>query len=322
MKRTLIYILTGILLILLVFSGVMTVTSYSSIQVENDDFKWDEKPKYRTMIIVDGTDASHVTDIRAGLEAFALESKTAFEFWVFSGPDKDEKIIQQLDIALRSGVDGVIVEAVSDSRFEDLIERASSMDLPVVTLEKSLPESERLSFITLNQYEIGQKIGLKLKNELKSSGTVIIFNASGDQASAINSHLKNDFLVRVEALGTDAQVILDAEDVTKQLLFKYDDIVSMVCNSSEESIGVIQALKDANKLDDIQVVAFGDDETIMDFVSRDVILGTVVPDMKEMGYMALKNLYDFNEGNLVPSYQNTPVELITNDNMEKEIYEK
>ncbi len=322
MRKIIVYAITTVLIIVLLLSGVMTIASYSRVQIEDDiDLVWQEEPKYRMMVIVDGSDASYVSAIKEGLNQSAIEHQVAYEFWEFSGDDKDEQIIRQLDIALRSNVNGVIVEAVNDSLFDSLIEKADDFELAVVTLEKSLPESERLSFITLNQYEIGNMIGLRLKNELNSRGSVVIFNDSedsiNDQAAAINGHLKNYYDVRVETSGYDSEIILDAEDTTQQLLLKHSDIVSVICNGSEESIGVIQALKDANKLDEIKVVAFGDDETILDYVRRDIITGTIVPDIEKMGYMALKNLYDFNEGNLVPSYQNIPVELITHDNIEQ-----
>ncbi len=325
MKNKLLNAIMLILITILGISGIVIIGNYAAIKIEDSSlylFK-ESKPDYHVMVIVSGDDKGFVENFRAGIEKGAINEHIAYELWQFDGSDKHQEILRQFDIALKSDVDGIIIQAFENEAFNDILIEANLLGIPVVTIETTIPASERVSFISLNRYQIGDELGKILKAQLFNlqiyDGTVIMFDSLNepinDQAVAINENLKRYFDVRVEDMGQEGQVILNAEEITKSLLNRYPDIVSIICNSSEESLGVIQALKNENRLDDIQVIAFGHDEVILDYVKREIIFASIVPDIEDMGYNAIKNIADFKRGDFVSSYQNMPFMILTKENV-------
>jgi len=316
----------GLLLIVLIITAILIVSNYTKIKFDdssNERFSRLTPPDYRVMVIIDGSDPSYVETLKNGIERSAIDHNIAYEYWPFSGERKNEEILEQFDIGIRSNVDGIVIQALEDEEFNKILDRANEKSVPVVTIETKIPQAERVSFISFNRYQIGTQIGIQLKNRLQSlnidSGTVIMFDSIDDsikdQAVALNEELNRHYQVKVEAMEYEGENILNAEGVTKALLDKYPDIVSIICNNSEESLGVIQALKDANELENIQVIAFGDDAEILDYVKRKVIYATVVPDIEGMGYNVIKNLIDYKNGDFVSSYQNIHVDILSKENI-------
>jgi len=316
----------GLLLIVLIITAILIVSNYTKIKFDdssNERFSRLNPPDYRVMVIIDGSDPSYVETLKNGIERSAIDHNIAYEYWPFSGERKNEEILEQFDIGIRSNVDGIVIQALEDEEFNKILDRANEKSVPVVTIETKIPQAERVSFISFNRYQIGTQIGIQLKNRLQSlnidSGTVIMFDSIDDsikdQAVALNEELNRHYQVKVEAMEYEGENILNAEGVTKALLDKYPDIVSIICNNSEESLGVIQALKDANELENIQVIAFGDDAEILDYVKRKVIYATVVPDIEGMGYNVIKNLIDYKNGDFVSSYQNIHVDILSKENI-------
>lgn len=330
MKKTISNILTGIFVVVLIVTTFLIISNYTRVEWDDSfSYRFNEMtpPSYHVMVIIDGSDTRYTETLKIGIEESALDYNIAYEYWNFSGERKNQKILDQFDIGVKSNVDGIVIQALEDERFNKILDEANEKNIPVITIETKIPKSERVSFISFNRYQIGSKIAKKLKSRLLSleiyKGTIIMFDSIdgsiNDQAIALNEGLNRNYHVKVAEMKYNGKNILNAEGATKELLDEYSDIIAIICNNSEESLGVIQALKDANKLDYVQVIAFGDDSVILDYVKRKVIYGTIIPDIEAMGYNVIKNLIDYKNGNFVSSYQNIHVEILLKENVEEYI---
>lgn len=319
-------IITG-LLIVLAYVGTNLVLNLTKIEFDNASqsiFSKGEQPVYRVMVIVDGSDVDYVDQLRVGIEEATRSHRVAYELWDFDGDNKNDAIIDQFEIGVYSNVDGIVIQALEDDRFDHVLEEANTKEIPVVTIETAIPKAERVSFITYNRYQIGTTIGKKLQtyyfNNNTYTGTVVMLNQNNtdlkDQAVGIKEGLGIYYDLEIRSLDDGGRHLINAEELTLEVLSEYDDLVGIICNSSDESIGVIQALKEANALDRVEVVAFGNEDTILDYIDRDIIFATVVPDVHQLGVDVIENLVQYKNGGFVSTYQTINIDILTKENVE------
>lgn len=282
-------------------------------------------PKYRFMLIIDGTDTNYVEEMESGALKAGRDYQVAFELWSFKGEDKIEKILQQFDIAVESSVDGVIIEAFDDERFIEILGKANARKIPVITIGAEIPEKETVSYISYNEFQIGSKIGSLLDEYFRrqgiDAGTIAMVQNSSlngqNSRIAIKEKLDEAFHfehVLIDHMGVDT---LGAEEATRDMIRENTDLIAVVCSSGEETLGAIQALKDTNKIGDVMVIGNDDYAEILDYIERGLVYATVVADNELLGYEAIMNMANYKEDLLVSQYKDIRVRLITKSNLEE-----
>lgn len=94
--------------------------------------------------------------------------------WLGNDHFRDYSVEEQIEIAIASGVDGIIVTAVETEEMTALIDRADAAGIPVVTLYGDNTQSTRCSFVGVGSYNLGREYGrqaLKIMRE-RLVGTV------------------------------------------------------------------------------------------------------------------------------------------------------
>lgn len=93
--------------------------------------------------------------------------------WLGKDSFQEYGVDEQMEIAIASGVDGIIVTASETEEMTALIDRAAAEGIPVVTLYGDNTQSARCSFVGVGGYNLGREYGrqvLKLARE-KLAGT-------------------------------------------------------------------------------------------------------------------------------------------------------
>ncbi len=79
--------------------------------------------------------------------------------WLGNERFRDYSVEEQMEIAIASGVDGIIVTASEEEGMTDLIDRADAAGIPVVTLYGDNTQSKRCSFVGVGSYNLGREYG-------------------------------------------------------------------------------------------------------------------------------------------------------------------
>lgn len=88
--------------------------------------------------------------------------------WLGKDSFRDYSVAEQMEIAIASGVDGIIVTASEAEELTALIDRADAAGIPVVTLYGDNTQSARCSFVGVGSYNLGREYGrqaLKIMRE-------------------------------------------------------------------------------------------------------------------------------------------------------------
>ncbi|WPP39374.1 sugar ABC transporter substrate-binding protein [Paenibacillus hunanensis] len=187
--------------------------------------------KYRLVLITSdmGTPFWQKLGTSAELEAQSLDA--TLEIWGSYGEDR-ESFLKQLEIAIDSRVDGIIVQGIDTSEFNNLTKvKAAFYGIPIITVASDVPveESLRKMYVGSSPIAAGQMLARQLVHNLGEQGTVVLM---GDN--------RNEYDQRQRLAGI------------KQVLAQYPNIHSLYVQTPEVRESIIAATQDAmNKLPNV-----------------------------------------------------------------------
>ncbi|SDZ42943.1 ribose transport system substrate-binding protein [Evansella caseinilytica] len=113
----------------------------------------EEVPSYHFALI--GEEMDHDYWRLVGEGAKDMEEKYNV-FVEYEGPRRSnpKEQLKLLDMAIKSKVDGIIVQALNDE-FLQVINQAVDQGIPVITIDTDAPESKRSTYIGTDNYEAG-----------------------------------------------------------------------------------------------------------------------------------------------------------------------
>lgn len=322
MKKRLEQAITFILIFILIILGFFVVLNFTNISrnlTTGSSFSKDSKPFYRFMVILDGTDQSYVDEVQLGAQKAAEDYDIVFELWKFDGEDIVNKIIRQFDIGVESDVDGIIIQAIDNDAFDEILNKANYRNIPVLTIGTKIPRDNIVCDISYNEYQNGSQIGKIMSNYFIANevhkGTIVLFQNNTlngqDNGLAIKEKLDDNFLIKPISIDYDGEDTLNAEGVTKEMLRQYKDIVAIICSTGEETLGVTQGLKDMNRINNVLIIGSDDYPEILDYVERGLIFATTVSDNERLGYEAIVNMVESNNGQFISQYKDIRVNIIS-----------
>lgn len=122
--------------------------------------------RYYIMITQDGKSAFWQSVYQGAYERALQEN--VYVDWLGNDQFQDYSVEEQMEIAIASGVDGIIVTASEEEKMTALIDRADAAGIPVVTLYGDNTQSTRCSFVGVGSYNLGREYGrqaLKIMRE-------------------------------------------------------------------------------------------------------------------------------------------------------------
>ena len=222
-----------------------------------------------------------------------------------------------MDIAVESGMDGIIVEAPSSSRLTRLIDKAADAGIPVVTLGNDHTESRRNAYVGIAYYSVGQTFGeqlSRLRGDSVKSVTVLMTSGGGDTSqdiiySGIKNYIENTglsgyFSINAEFID-DSQPYV-AEETVSSLLGRDEIPDVLICLDENETSSACQAIVDLNRVGETTILGFYMNDTILSAISNGILSSTIVMDAEKMGEYCVETLDSYRENGVVNEY--TPVE--------------
>src|SRR5580700_4860230 len=95
----------------------------------------------------------------------------------FVGPNSYDPKAERdaLDQAVQQKATGILLGVTDSALLRDSIDKAIAAGIPVIAMDSDAPASKRLFFIGTNNYAAGVSGGMRLAEELKGKGNVVVF---------------------------------------------------------------------------------------------------------------------------------------------------
>lgn len=159
--------------------------------------------------------------------------------WLGNDHFRDYSVAEQMEIAIASGVDGIIVTASEAEEMTALIDRADAEGIPVVTLYGDNTQSKRCSFVGVGSYNLGREYGrqaLKIMRERMEGTAETGFSIK--TADDFDEEEAGDDIVVIQSSEGNALAWGqgDLEIGTKNRPFRVTLLVNSYANSLDQNI--------------------------------------------------------------------------------------
>lgn len=272
----------------------------------------DDRPK--VAYVTNGV-ASFWVIAEAGVEKGGEEFDAETETVMPADATDQQRILKDL---VSRGFDGIAVSPIDPTNQTGLLNELSGFT-NVITHDSDAPDSDRLCYIGVDNYDAGRLCGELVREAIPDGGKVAIFVGRLEQDNAERRRRGMiDALLGVDAADTkpyppdatpsgDGYTIIgtytdqferamakaNAEDV----LSRHTDVAAMVGLFAYNPGMILEALKQADRQGDVAVIAFDEADETLRGITEGHVYGTVVQNPFEYGRQSVRVLAGLARGN-------------------------
>jgi ribose transport system substrate-binding protein len=243
-----------------------------------------------TLAFVTNNASDFWTIARKGTEkADAERADITVEFRLGDGTAAGQKrIVEDL---LAKGVDGIAISPVDPANQTAMLDEAAQRTL-VFTHDSDAPASKRECYVGTDNVAAGRQAGELIKSVLPNGGKIMLFVGQIDARNA-QERLQG---IKETIAGTKVEILDVRTDDTDRVrakanvaetLVAHPDVAALVGLWSYNGPAILNAVRDANKIGQVPIITFDEEDETLTGVKSGAIAGTVVQQPFEFGYQAM-----------------------------------
>jgi ABC-type sugar transport system substrate-binding protein len=269
--------------------------------------------------------------MEAGAKDYARENRLVLEVF---GTEQETDLDHQASILnnLISRGYGAIVIAPADSRaLAPILKKAVDQGIVVVNIDNPLDQTVQaqhglnIPFVGSDNAKGAALVGDYIRRQLQGKGRVIVIEGI---RGAQNGDLRTAGFTQAVTSGGGIEIVAsasanwqteDAFAVMTNLLEKHGPVDAVFCANDQMAIGVLHALDLRNLTGKIRVGGYDNIEAIRSELRNGRMHATVEQHPELMGHYGVALAAQAMQGKKIPTYQATPLDLITHDSFGKRI---
>jgi len=273
-------------------------------------------PKHHFSLIYDSLESLNWPSIKEGVVKASKKYNVVVELKGTKSADID-KTQKYLEMAIASKVDGIATVVTNEIGMSSIINNGVKKGIPIVTIQNDC-QSKRSSFIGFDYTEAGAQLGQMVSEYTKKKKRAVVLTGKNDgsvntrdMVNGIKKSLKGS---RIEVENYTYHSVFDIEQTLKELMSKRKDLNTIVLTNEKDTMIVTKKLLDLYKMN-YKIIGYGRSESILDYIEKGVISGTISPDFEQMGYDAIRALVEIKEESEASSYYKVKVRKIDKQNI-------
>jgi ribose transport system substrate-binding protein len=250
------------------------------------------QPEERYVFIATNINLPYWQEAQAGLTDAAKQMGVKAEF---DGPEKLDPQEELADFkkAMDSKPSGILVSVSKPDLFQDSINSAIAVGIPVIAVDADAPDSKRVLFIGTDNFRAGQESAKRMAQILNGKGQIVLIVLTGQQnleerLRGVTDTLKKYPDIKVAQTIDDTGDPRVANDSTSTLLHGKAKIDGILCLEASGGEGAAESVHRLDMDGKVAIVAFDKDPETLDWIERGVITATVTQKPYVMGYYGLK----------------------------------
>ena len=205
-----------------------------------------------------------------------------------------------MDDLLAKGVDGIAVSPVDPENQTQALNETAKRVL-VVTQDSDAPKSDRAFYVGTDNVAAGRVAGGLVKEALPQGGKIMLFVGKLDARNAqerlqgIREALQGSNIEILDVRTDDTDRVRAKSNVSDTLV-RHSDVAGLVGLWSYNGPAILNAVQDANKVGQVKIIAFDEEDETLGGVKQGAIYATVVQQPFEFGYQAIKLMEQYLKG--------------------------
>jgi len=247
----------------------------------------------------------------------------------WKGPLREDDREQQVQVVegfLSQGMSGIVLAPLDEKALVRPVEEARRAGIPTVVIDSGLATDQIVSFVATDNVKGGELAADRMGELLGGKGKVLLLRYQ--EGSASTTEREQGFLKRLAGkypgitLISSDQYAGPTRDTGKRasenLLNRYaNEIQGVFCVNESSTHGMLLALQDIGKAGKINFIGFDASQTFVDAIESGQMMGLVVQNPLNMGYLGVLRMVDHLQGRPVEKRIDTGVWMITRDNLKE-----
>ncbi|MCI2131599.1 MAG: substrate-binding domain-containing protein [Eubacterium sp.] len=262
-----------------------------------------------------------------GIENEVIDSGMNAKVQIYDSKNSNETQLQNAQDAISQGSDIIIISPTDSSSCPSVLDLAKEADIPVVIADVGTDSGEYDAFIITPNEQGSQGLGEYVLEYMKDNGI------TGKAAQITGSLARNNIKARYDGFNkaldeygvelADYQQMSDmtraeGESLAQDLMTTYSDLSVIFCHMDEPTLGVAQAVQNADKQDSVVVCGFdGTPETVTD-IENGTILAAAIQQPALFGKTAVECAQKIFDGETIEDEIEIPTLLVTKENVNNE----
>jgi ribose transport system substrate-binding protein len=288
------------------------------------------KPKYKVALVMKSLANEFFKTMEQGARAHQQKNEWLYEL-IVNGLKDESDVNGQINIVdqmIAQRVSAIVIAPADSKALVPICKKAKEAGITVVNIdnqfdEEALREKEfTIPFFGPDNRKAARLAGERLAPKLKRDDKVVIIEGKTNANNGLMRKL--GFQQAMDEAGIKVAESMPAdwdmkkgEEVASGLLSRHPDIKAILCANDSMAIGAVAALKSAGKLGKIYVVGFDNISAIQEHIKNGNVLCTVDQHADQIAIAGISHALDMLQGRPSVSHEETPVEAISLEQLQR-----
>jgi ribose transport system substrate-binding protein len=231
---------------------------------------------------------------------------------------------QKIESVVSRKPDVIAVAVLDEASDAAVIDDAINAGVKIITFDTDAPNSKRLMYVGHDKNEAdGATLAKLLAEKMNYEGEVAILAGSlsapnhSQRVAGFKKEMENYPNIKIVAEQADDDDLEKAVSLAENILQAHPNVKGFFGSNASNPIGIARAVKDSGKAGDVFIVGMDDLPETIQFIEEGVITATVVQNVSDIGYNAVKYMVDIMQGKEVPDEHPTGAYVVTKDNLDE-----
>ncbi len=319
-----------ILLGMIVYLGFLMFTDLHQMQ---QFLLFDEKPKQpkNQLKIALLYDQTNYPDQKLAKGAAEIAQKKNIDLKTIRVKPTDQlSLLEQYQLASLSNYDGIIVDG-ENRKLAPLINKAYQNNIATITIHSDLPETARISYVGLNNFQAGYKLGKKMLLNINGRKPVfaIISKEHLETGQSSMSEYLQIFGFRV-AISSNPEskirvwrklrsnLVENLQEINR-LLLDHPDIIGIFTTqpvTTEVTASILDRRKNGKEM---ILIGSGNTTTIRNYITHDIIDASLYNDQQLVGRNAVLEIENYLKYKKVNIFSSIDIKILTKEVLENDL---
>lgn len=306
-----------------------------------------EKSQGEIAVICKAQGVQFWDDVKVGAEDGGKEMNYTIAYQATVNDTEFSEQRKMVESAIDRKVSAIVIAPDDVSGLNDVLDKAVSAGIPVITIDSDVTYEGRLAYIGSDNVSAGAVAGRAVKEELPTGGQVAIIGHVENSQTAIERIQGFTEELEGEEIMKDVPVADDGGEKTakvadqkyeivavkyceneletankqaKAILDKYPDVKVIYGTNENSTTGICDAVAEMGKSGQVKVIGFNASNKEVSYIQDGTLTGTIVQNPYNMGYLGVKyaNSAVNKETKGLESKLITSVTLVSQENLNNE----
>ncbi|MEN3185762.1 MAG: ABC transporter substrate-binding protein [Atribacterota bacterium] len=230
----------------------------------------------------------------------------------FEGPESEAMVDKQIDMlqaALAKKPDALCLAALDSKAVIPYVEKAKEMGIPMVGFDSGVESDIPVTTVATDNINAAGYAADKMAEFIGGEGEVAL--VVHDQTSRTGIDRRDGFVNRIKEKYPNIKIVdiqygggdhLKSTDLAKAIIQAHPNLKGIFGANEGSAIGVINAVRELNKVGQIVVIGYDSGKQQMDAIREGLMAGAITQNPVGMGYMAVEAAIKAVKGEELPKH--------------------